>query len=345
MTPDSRTTDPLVTDRVTLAVDAMSGDQGPAVCVAATLRAVNENTSVSAVLVGRRAVLEPLLPASHPRIRIEDAPDIVTMDERPAHALRQKQASSMAVALRLVHEGVADACVSAGNTGALMMMGRAVLKTYPGIERPAIVKLIPSLHSRCYVLDLGANVDTSAEHLFQFALMGSLMAAAIDGKAAPRIALLNVGEEEVKGSEQVRLAAHMLAECEALNFIGYVEGNDLFQDVADVVVCDGFVGNIALKTGEGVAHMVMEVVAQSFRTTLWGRIVGVLARPIIDRLLRQIDPGRHNGASLLGLQGVVVKSHGNAGERAFLSALRQAAAEVRMRVPQKINARLDELTF
>lgn len=323
----------------------MSGDQGPAVCVAATLAAVSENPSISATLVGRIATLQPLLDVQHPRIHIQDAPDVVAMNERPAHALRQKQESSMAVALRLVRDGEADACVSAGNTGALMMMGRSILKTYPGIERPAIVKLIPSLHSRCYVLDLGANVDTSAEHLFQFALMGSLMAAAIDGKAAPRVALLNVGEEEVKGSEQVRLAAHMLAECEALNYIGYVEGNDLFQDVADVVVCDGFVGNIALKTGEGVAQMVMEVIEQSFRRSLWGRLLGVAARPFIDGILRQIDPRRHNGASLLGLQGVVVKSHGNAGERAFRAALRQAAAEVRMRVPQKINARLDELTF
>lgn len=338
-------TDERIAEKVTLAVDTMSGDQGPAVCVAAAKAAVAENPSVFAILVGRAATLETLLGPPHPRISIEDAPDVVTMDERPVHALRQKKASSMAVALRLVRDGEADACVSAGNTGALMMLGRAILKTYPGIERPAIVKLIPSLRSRCYVLDLGANVDTSAEHLFQFALMGSLMAAAIDGKFAPRVALLNVGEEEVKGSEQVRLAAHMLAECEALNYIGYVEGNDLFQDVADVIVCDGFVGNIALKTGEGVAQMVMELIEHSFRSTLWGRFVGFLARPILENLLRQIDPRRRNGASLLGLQGVVVKSHGNAGERAFRAALRQAAAEVRMRVPQKINARLDELTF
>lgn len=337
--------DESIAEKVTLAVDTMSGDQGPAVCVSATYTAVAENPSVSAVLVGRAATLEMLLASPHPRIRIEDAPDVVLMDERPAHALRQKKASSMAVALRLVRDGDADACVSAGNTGALMMMGRSILKTYPGIERPAIVKLIPSLRSRCYVLDLGANVDTSAEHLFQFALMGSLMAAAIDGKMAPRVALLNVGEEEIKGSEQVRLAAHMLAECEALNYIGYVEGNDLFQDVADVVVCDGFVGNIALKTGEGVALLMMELIEHGFRRSRWARFMRFMARPIVDNLLRQIDPGRLNGASLLGLQGVVVKSHGNADERAFRAALRQAAAEVRMRVPQKINARLDELTF
>lgn len=337
--------DERIADKITLAVDTMSGDQGPEICVAATRAAVAENPSISAILVGRHAALEPLLGSPHPRIRIVDAPDVVEMNERPAHALRQKKASSMAVALRLVRNGDADACVSAGNTGALMMMGRSILKTYPGIERPAIVKLIPSLHSRCYVLDLGANVDTSAEHLFQFALMGSLMAAAIDGKAAPRVALLNVGEEEVKGSEQVRLAAHMLAECEALNYIGYVEGNDLFHDVADVIVCDGFVGNIALKTGEGVAQMVMEIIEQSIQRTWWTKLLGTLTRPFVDSLLRQIDPRRHNGASFLGLQGVVVKSHGNAGERAFRAALRQAAAEVRMRVPQKINARLDELTF
>ena len=193
------------------------------------------------------------------------------------------------------------------------------------------------------MLDLGANVDSSAENLYQYALMGSLMATAICSLAEPRVALLNVGEEEIKGNEQVRLASHMLAQCDTLNYIGYVEGNDLFRDVADVVVCDGFVGNIALKTGEGVAGLLIELLEQAFTRSLWGRFVGLLAKPIIGRLLQLMDPSRHNGASLLGLQGVVIKSHGNANERAMLAAIRQAVREVELEVPRRINERLDDL--
>ena len=214
---------------------------------------------------------------------------------------------------------------------------------YPGIERPAIAKLIPSLRGRCHVLDLGANVDSTAENLYQYALMGSLMASAICSQAEPRVALLNVGEEEIKGNEQVRLASHMLAQCDTINYIGYVEGSDLFRDVADVLVCDGFVGNIALKTGEGVAGLLIELMEQAFTRNLYGRLVGLLARPIIGRLLQLMDPSRHNGASLLGLQGVVIKSHGNANERAMLSAIRQAVREVELEVPRRINERLDDL--
>jgi glycerol-3-phosphate acyltransferase PlsX len=251
----------------------------------------------------------------------------------------------MAVALGLVRDGVAQGCVSAGNTGALMAFGRSVIRMYPGIERPAIAKLIPSLRGRCHVLDLGANVDSTAENLFQYALMGSLMASAICNQPEPRVALLNVGEEEIKGNEQVRLASHMLAQCDTINYIGYIEGSDLFRDVADVVVCDGFVGNIALKTGEGVAGLLIELLEQAFTKTLYGKFVGLLARPMIGRLLRLMDPSRHNGASLLGLQGVVIKSHGNANERAMLAAIRQAVCEVELEVPSRINDRLDDLMF
>ncbi|WP_116919449.1 phosphate acyltransferase PlsX [Tamilnaduibacter salinus] len=328
---------------VTIAVDAMSGDRGAAIAVAAAEEAVRENEALSLVLVGSRGELEALLSEPHPRLRIVEATDAVHMHERPSHALRHKQNSSMAVALRLVRDGEAQGCVSAGNTGALMAFGRSLIKMYPGIERPAIVKLIPSLRGRCHVLDLGANVDASAENLYQFAIMGSLMAAAVSGLPEPRLALLNVGEEEIKGNEQVRLASHMLAQCDSLNYIGYVEGSDLFRDVADVVVCDGFVGNIALKTGEGVAAMLMELLEQAFTRSLYGRILGWLARPTLMRLLRTIDPARHNGASLLGLQGVVVKSHGNANERAMLAAIRQSVREVRLEIPRRINEQLDEL--
>lgn len=328
---------------VTIAIDAMSGDRGAAIAVAAAEEAVRENEALSLILVGSRGELEALLSEAHPRLRIVEATDAVHMHERPSHALRHKQNSSMAVALRLVRDGEAQGCVSAGNTGALMAFGRSLIKMYPGIERPAIVKLIPSLRGRCHVLDLGANVDASAENLYQFAIMGSLMAAAVSGLPEPRLALLNVGEEEIKGNEQVRLASHMLAQCESLNYIGYVEGSDLFRDVADVVVCDGFVGNIALKTGEGVAAMLMELLEQAFTRSLYGRILGWLARPTLMRLLRAIDPARHNGASLLGLQGVVVKSHGNANERAMLAAIRQSVREVRLEIPRRINEQLDEL--
>lgn len=328
---------------VTIAVDAMSGDRGAAVVVSAALDAVNENEALSLILVGIRSELEALLHPQHPRIRIVEAADVVRMNERPSHALRHKQNSSMAVALGLVRDGEAQGCVSAGNTGALMAFGRSIIRMYPGIERPAITKLIPSLRGRCHVLDLGANVDSSAENLYQYALMGSLMASAISSLPEPRVALLNVGEEEIKGNEQVRLASHLLAQCDTINYIGYVEGSDLFRDVADVVVCDGFVGNVALKTGEGVVGLLVELLEQAFARTLYGRIVGVFARPIIGRLLRLLDPSRHNGASFLGLQGVVVKSHGNANERAMLAAIRQAVKEVELEVPSRINDRLDDL--
>ena len=328
---------------ITIAVDAMSGDRGPAVAVGAAYDALKENQALSIILVGNRGELEALLLKPHPRLRIVEASDVVRMNERPSHALRHKQNSSMAVALKLVSRGEAQGCVSAGNTGALMVFGRSILKMYPGIDRPAIIKLIPSLRGRCHVLDLGANVDSSAENLYQFALMGSLMASAISNLQEPRVALLNVGEEEIKGNEQVRLASHMLAQCETINYIGYVEGTDLFRDVADVVVCDGFVGNIALKTGEGVANMLLELLEQAFTRTWYGRMVGFLARPTLMKLFRVIDPARHNGASFLGLQGVVIKSHGNANERAMLAAIRQAVKEVELEVPRRINERLDEL--
>jgi len=334
-----------VSNPITIAVDAMSGDRGAEVVVHAALEAVRENEALSLVLVGIRSELEALLHGGHPKIRIVEAADVVRMNERPSHALRHKRNSSMAIALGLVRDGEAQGCVSAGNTGALMAFGRSLIRMYPGIERPAIAKLIPSLRGRCLVLDLGANVDSSAENLYQYALMGSLMATAVSELAEPRVALLNVGEEEIKGNEQVRLASHMLAQSETLNYIGYVEGSDLFRNVADVVVCDGFVGNIALKTGEGVAGLLIELLEQAFTRSVYGRMVGLLARPVMGRLLQLMDPSRHNGASLLGLQGVVIKSHGNANERAMLAAIRQAVCEVTHEVPRRINERLDDLLF
>ncbi|WP_085942886.1 phosphate acyltransferase PlsX [Hahella ganghwensis] len=329
---------------ITVAIDTMSGDFGPAVVVPAALRSVEKNPFASLILVGDELELKNLLKGQHcPRISIVHAPDVVRMDDRPSHALRKKQDSSMAVALGLVRDGEAHACVSAGNTGALMLLARSILKTHPGVDRPAIVKKIPSPSNRCYVLDLGANVDCTAEHLYQFALMGSALVEAVENTSEPRIALLNVGEEDIKGNEQVRLASRMLAECEMLNYIGYVEGGDIFKTIADVVVCDGFVGNVALKSGEGVVELLLKVVKGAFERNWYSKCVGYLALPILGRLQAIFDPARHNGASLIGLQATVVKSHGNATERGFYTAINQALFEAQRGVPEMINARLDEL--
>ncbi|WLQ15279.1 phosphate acyltransferase PlsX [Hahella aquimaris] len=330
---------------ITVAVDTMSGDFGPSIVIPAALKCIKNNPFVSLILVGDEAELRSLLrnQPSSPRISIVHAPDVVRMDDRPSHALRKKQQSSMAVALSLVRQKAAHACVSAGNTGALMLLARSILKTHPGVDRPAIVKRIPSPKNRCYVLDLGANVDCTAEHLYQFALMGSALVEALEGKPEPRVALLNVGEEEIKGNEQVRLASRMLAECESVNYIGYVEGGDIFKTIADVVVCDGFVGNVALKAGEGVVELMIGMVKSVFNRNWYSRLVGYAALPMLRKLRDLVDPSRHNGASLIGLQATVIKSHGNARETGFLSALEQAIFEAQKGVPEMINARLDEL--
>lgn len=339
-------------DRVTVAVDAMGGDFAPQATVIAALESLKKNEALSIVLVGDQDKLEALLRSkasqyasiyNSPRLIVRHAPDVVLMDEKPSRALRTKQNSSMAIALQLVRDGTADACVSAGNTGALMLLGRSILRMCPGIDRPAITKLLPSPQGRCYVLDLGANVDSTAEHLYQFALMGSILVEALEGIEKPRVALINVGEEEIKGNEQVRLASHMLAECDGVNYIGYVEGGDLFTDIADVVVCDGFVGNVALKTGEGVAKMLHQALQNVFERSWYTRLLGKLIMPMLKRLMNQIDPSRHNGALFIGLQGVVVKSHGNADSQSFLYAIEQAVEEVERQVPAFINNRLDEL--
>lgn len=330
---------------VIIAVDAMSGDRGCEPVVRAAESAVAENRALRIVLLGRRAILEAFLMRSHQRIDVVDAAQVVTMDERPSHALRYKQDSSMAEALRMVSEGRADACVSAGNTGALMAMGRSILRTHPGIERPAIIKRVPSFVSPTYVLDLGANVDASAENLFQYAVMGSLMARVIEGVDNPRVALLNVGSEEVKGNEQVRLASHMLGTQGTVNYIGYIEGDDLFRGVADVVVCDGFVGNIALKTGEGVAELLRDLIRVAFTRNWYGRLVGVIAAPLLKRLRRRMDPALHNGASFIGLRGVVIKSHGNAGTTGLVAAIHQACSEVEQGVPQRLSESLEQIDF
>ncbi len=332
-----------MTKSITIALDAMGGDFGPAVVVPAAVRAIADTPGLKLALVGDQAVLEAKLaeiaPSAAGRVVVRHATERVEMDDLPSHALRVKKDSSMRVAIDLVKEGAADACVSAGNTGALMAIARFVLKTLPGIDRPAIITALPSLDGHTHVLDLGANVDVAAEHLLQFGFMGSELVTAVDGIERPRVALLNIGAEEIKGNEQVKEAARLLAGS-PINYIGYVEGNQIFEGGADVVVCDGFVGNVMLKTSEGVAGMIAHLLRQGFTTGAYGRIAGLCSMPVLQSIRRKIDPRHYNGASLLGLRGIVVKSHGSADALAFANAIDIARLEVEKAVPQRISHRL-----
>jgi phosphate acyltransferase len=324
----------------------MGGDFGPHCIVQASLACLAAIPSLHLVLVGQSEIIEELI-ARHPdvdrsRLHIEHASEIVTMAERPAQALRGKPDSSMRIALELVCAGKAQACVSAGNTGALMALSRHVLKTLPGIDRPAMVTAIPTARAPCYLLDLGANVDCSAEQLYQFALMG-VVAAETAGVVNPRVALLNVGTEDIKGNQQVKLAATLLQQAVGINYIGFIEGDGLYRGEADVVVCDGFVGNVLLKSSEGLAAMIGARIEAVFRQSLLSRLVGALALPLLRRLKSELGPVQHNGASFLGLQGIVVKSHGSASSEAFQTAIRHALAEVQADLPQRLHGRLEHL--
>ncbi|WP_301152430.1 phosphate acyltransferase PlsX [Metapseudomonas otitidis] len=329
-----------------IAIDAMGGDFGPRCIVPASIACLAEFPSLHLVLVGQAPVLEELIAresgVDRRRLSVEHAAEVVAMDERPSQALRSKPDSSMRVALDLIRAGRAHACVSAGNTGALMALSRYVLKTLPGIDRPAMVTAIPTARGHCHLLDLGANVDCSAEHLYQFAVMGSVAAEAL-GLRSPRVALLNVGTEDIKGNQQVKLAASLLQQANGLNYIGYIEGDALYRGEADVVVCDGFVGNILLKSSEGLVAMIAARIESLFTENLGSRLVGALALPLLSRLKGDLAPSRHNGASFLGLQGIVVKSHGSAGADGFQSAIRRAVIEVRENLPQRLHGRLEDL--
>lgn len=329
---------------LTVAIDAMSGDGGTSVIVDAVRAVLMSRADVHLILVGDperiRACLgaTPLPDGQH---SIVPAEEVVTMEDSAAVALRNKKKSSMRLAINLVKEGKADACVSAGNTGALMAISKFVLKTVRGIDRPAIAATIPAIDGHTHMLDLGANVDSSSRNLYQFALMGSILAEAVDGVEKPRVGLLNIGSEDIKGNEQVKMAAPLLANS-SLNYIGFVEGNEIYTDKADVVVCDGFVGNVSLKTSEGVARMVSHYLKQEFKRSLWNKLVGLVARPVLKAFGNRIDPRKYNGASLLGLQGVVVKSHGSADAVAFANAIEIALLEIGHNVPSMIAEKLDE---
>lgn len=329
-----------------IALDAMGGDEGPASVVPAAIRILDKRDDIKLILVGDQAVLNQYTADSlsrfADRLEIQHASQQVEMDELPSRALRSKKDSSMRVAINLVKEGRADACVSAGNTGALMATGRYVLKTLPGIDRPAICTSLPTMTGHTWMLDLGANVDSSPEHLVQFAVMGSVLAGAVDNNPAPKVGLLNVGEEEIKGNETVKSAASLLASIE-LNYIGYVEGDDVYKGTADVIVCDGFVGNVSLKTGEGVAKMIAYFIKTEFSRNLLTKMAAWCAMPVLNAFRRRIDPRRYNGASLLGLKGTVIKSHGSADALSFANAIEVAATVVKQSVPERISKQLQHL--
>lgn len=335
-----------MTRAVTIALDAMGGDHGPVVVVPAAAEVLRRHPQVRLVLVGDERILTEHLTQQGlsvgERLSVRHASQTVGMDELPSHALRNKKDSSMRVAIDLVKEGVADACVSAGNTGALMATARFVLKTLPGVDRPAITALIPTRDGFARVLDLGANVDCTADHLLQFAVMGSVLAEAIDGKPNPRIGLLNIGEEEIKGNDQIKRAARLLAESD-LNYVGYVEGDAIFKGVADVIVCDGFVGNVALKTMEGVGTVIAEFMRAEFSRNLFTKLAGLAALPVLRALRSRIDSRGYNGGSFLGLRGIVVKSHGSADAFSFGRAVDVAILEVERAVPSRIDQHLADV--
>ncbi|MFZ3036049.1 MAG: phosphate acyltransferase PlsX [Rugosibacter sp.] len=330
---------------ITLAIDCMGGDHGPLVTLPATFDFLRQNPSCSAILVGREDVLRPYIADAAiadelgSRFVIRHASEVVAMDEPVASALRSKKDSSMRVAIDLVKVGSAHAAVSAGNTGALMAIARFVLKTLPGIDRPAICTVLPSQRGATYVLDLGANVDCSAEHLLQFGIMGAMLASALEHKDRPSVGLLNIGEEDIKGNDIVKQAGELLRQSD-LNFFGNVEGNDIFKGTTDVVVCDGFVGNVTLKASEGLAQMISSGLKEEFSRSVFTRLAALIAMPVLKSFRRRFDHRRYNGASLLGLRGIVVKSHGSADQMAFAAALNRAAEAARQDLPNKIAARM-----
>ena len=317
----------------------MSGDLGPHVAIWAAQKFTATFADVDIVLVGNEQQLlasSSVKNLSRQRISILNATDIVAMDEDPLHALRHKKNSSMWLAIESLNKNFADACVSAGNTGALLAMGKYLLKTFPGLERPAICKAMPVEQGQTYLLDLGANTNCTAENLYQFAIMGNILAST--SNPAPRIGLLNIGTEATKGTDVIKAAQELLQNDPRLNFGGYIEANKIFTGEMDVIVCDGFHGNIALKTCEGTAHLIAKKIQTTFKQTWLTRLVAIVIWPLLKHLRNELDPSMYNGASFLGLQKVLVKSHGNANRKAFVQALVVAREQVIQNVPARIQA-------
>ena len=323
----------------------MGGDHGPKVTVRAAQKALQFSPDIELVLVGQQSVLEQQLQslglADEKRIRVHHASEIVAMDEAPAVALKRKKDSSMRVAINLVKQGEVDACVSAGNTGALMATSKFVLKTIPGINRPAICTALPTSDGHTHMLDLGANIDCTAEHLLQFAIMGSVLAQSVDENPTPTIGLLNIGSEAMKGNETVKAASQLL-EKTSLNYIGFIEGDDIYTGKVDVVVSDGFVGNVSLKTAEGVAAMVNSVLKNAFKKNLLSKLAALIALPVLNSVRQTLDPRKYNGASLLGLNGIVIKSHGSADIDSFFNAIKIAIIEIDKSVPDRIGQEVEQ---
>jgi phosphate acyltransferase len=326
---------------ITLAVDCMGGDHGPGITLPACKAFLDRHPDASLLLVGAPAALAGF---SHPRGRVIGASEVVSMDDPIEIALRKKKDSSMRVALQQVKDGAAQAAVSAGNTGALMAIARYLLKTLDGIDRPAIAPQLPnSKGGATTVLDLGANVDCDAEDLLQFAVLGSALVSALTGNESPTVGLLNVGEEAIKGSETIKKASQLLREAansQDLNFYGNVEGNDIFKGTTDIVVCDGFVGNVALKATEGVATMIVGFLRAEYSSGIFSKFAAIVSYPVLKALKRRLDHRRYNGAALLGLRGLVFKSHGSADEVAFGHALDRAYDAARNNLLDRVRARI-----
>lgn len=324
----------------------MGGDHGPAVTIPACISALERNPDLHLILVGRARDIEDRLGANNSRfgerLRIQQASEIVEMYEAPGLALRNKKDSSMRVAINAVKTGEAQACVSAGNTGALMASARFVLKTLPGIDRPAIVGKIPSLRGHVHMLDLGANVDSPAYLLMQFAVMGSILVKYLENKPEPSVGLLNIGVEDIKGNEIVKEASRLMKDSN-LNFKGFVEGDAIYTGDVDVIVCDGFDGNVSLKTSEGLAQFIGQLMREEFNSNILTRIAGLMAIPVINRFRKRIDHRRYNGAAFVGLNGIVIKSHGGADVLAFRQAISEAMQQVKHQVPENIRAELSQL--
>jgi glycerol-3-phosphate acyltransferase PlsX len=330
---------------VTVAVDAMSGDHGAEVAVPAALDVLAATPDLRLIIVGRTEVLRPLLgrTGESERCRLVEAPEVVAMEERPQDALRRKKKSSMRIAINLVEQNEAVACVSAGNTGALLATARFVLGMIPGIDRPAIVSTVPAVHGHTVMLDLGANPDCNEEHLVQFAVMGSVIAADLHGIDNPRVGLLNVGEEDIKGTDEIRGAHRRLQAATAINYCGFVEGDDIFSGCVDVVVTDGFTGNVSLKTMEGLARFIGGVMKEEFTRDPLRKLGALAGRPALNALKGRLDPRAYNGASMVGLNGVVIKSHGGADRVSFANAVRVAVTEARNGVPGQIGELLKKV--
>ncbi len=338
----------MILSRLTIALDIMGGDHGPHITLPAAFAALKEFPHLHLILCGDESIIShhvvSLSDELKSRIEIQHCSEQVGMDERPSAALRGKKDSSMRRAIERVECGDADACVSAGNTGALLAMAYYVLKTLPGIDRPALISTLPThTQHKVFLLDLGANVNCDSETLFQYAVMGSVVAQEVAGIESPRVALLNVGEEQIKGNDQVKFTAKLLSDAKGINYTGFVEGNDIFTNVADVVVTDGFVGNVALKACEGMAKLVLAEAKRVSNKNLLTKVLAKIALPLLRKIYLRVNPDQYNGASLVGLRGIVVKSHGNASSEAFLYAIKEAIEEVNRQVPKKIKDKIESV--